>query len=202
MCWMPRLSPHLRGSRPSGVAVPAVDRDLLKRCTQPEVEVVERFRRPLHQPDLPHHRVHRAPPQRAGPEDVEDIAAEVLRIVADDFKLLRTSAASPASPRTSPLLRARLHSRTGAAAEGEEDAIGGDSRLAHRQGRRRAPPRRAWALEVEKLSSAGCGSNEREIVRMWLPWKAGHTKRSARNWTCRSTPSARFFRGHARKVCR
>src|SRR5207302_145608 len=83
-----------RPFRPSGVAAVAltpVDRDLLHRCLNKQPgswnDFVDRFL------SLIYHAIHYTAHLRSArvtPEDVEDIAAEVmLQIVADDYKVLR-----------------------------------------------------------------------------------------------------------------
>ena len=149
----------------------AVDRDLLKRCLAREAgswnDFVDRFL------SLIYHTIGYTAhlrSARVGPEDVEDIAAEVLlRIVADNFKVLRAfrKQSSLATYLTVVTRRVCVHELV--RRQKVKDAIKtGESRLTE------ADPDDAPAAqkgmesleEVEKLLRRLSGT-EREIVRLY-----------------------------------
>ncbi len=149
----------------------AVDRDLLKRCLAREPgswnDFVDRFL------SLIYHTIGYTAhlrSARVGPEDVEDIAAEVLlQIVADNFKVLRAfrKQSSLATYLTVVARRVCVHQL--ARRQKVKDAINsGESRLAEPDPDDAPAAQKGMESleEVEKLLRRLSGK-EREIVRLY-----------------------------------
>jgi RNA polymerase sigma-70 factor (ECF subfamily) len=150
----------------------AVDRDLLRRCLHREPgswnDFVDRYL------SLIYHAIGYTAHLRSarlGPEDVEDIAAEVLlRIVADDFKVLRDfrKESSLATYRTVITRRICVHELV--RRQKVKDAIKrGDSRLAQPEPDDAPAAQKGMESleEVEKLLRRLRKKQEREIVRLY-----------------------------------
>jgi RNA polymerase sigma-70 factor (ECF subfamily) len=150
------------------VALTNLDRDLLRRCLahQPGAwnDFVDRFLGLIYH--VVHHTSHlRSTPMR--PEDIEDLAAEVLlQIVANDYAVLRQfkGKCSLATYLTVISRRICVHemARRGAAREVQP---GGDhGELEHEEDMPRSPGLESLE-EVERLLSK-LPSREREVVRL------------------------------------
>jgi RNA polymerase sigma-70 factor (ECF subfamily) len=150
----------------------AVDRDLLRRCLAREPgswnDFVDRYL------SLIYHAIGYTAHLRSariGPEDVEDIAAEVLlRIVADDFKVLRDfrKESSLATYLTVVARRVCVHELV--RRQKVRDAIKrGDSRLAQPEPDDAPAAQKGMESleEVEKLLRRLRNRQEREIVRLY-----------------------------------
>jgi RNA polymerase sigma-70 factor (ECF subfamily) len=149
----------------------AVDRDLLKRCLNREPgswnDFVDRFL------SLIYHTIGytaHARSVRVGPEDVEDIAAEVLlRVVADNFKLLREFRKESSLATYLTVIARRVSVHEMVRRQKVRDAIKrGDSRLAEPDPDDAPVTQKSIESleEVEKLLRR-LGGQEREIVRLY-----------------------------------
>ena len=149
----------------------AVDRDLLKRCLAREAgswnDFVDRFL------SLIYHTIGytaHARSVRVAPEDVEDIAAEVLlRIVADNFKVLRDFQRKSSLATYLTVIARRVCVHELVRRQKVRDAIKrGDSRLAEPEPDDAPVAQKGIESleEVEKLLRRLRG-NDREIVRLY-----------------------------------
>lgn len=149
----------------------AVDRDLLKRCLSREPgswnDFVDRFL------SLIYHTIGytaHARSTRVGPEDVEDIAAEVLlRIVADNFKLLREFRKESSLATYLTVIARRVCVHELARRQKVRDAIKrGDTRLPEQEPDDAPVAQKSMESleEVEKLLRRLRGT-DREIVRLY-----------------------------------
>jgi RNA polymerase sigma-70 factor (ECF subfamily) len=149
----------------------AVDRDLLKRCLNREPgswnDFVDRFL------SLIYHTIGYTAhlrSTRVGPEDVEDIAAEVLlQIVADNFKVLREFRKESSLATYLTVIARRICVHELARRQKVRDAIKrGDSRLAEPEPDDAPAAQKGMESleEVEKLLRRLSGQ-EREIVRLY-----------------------------------
>jgi RNA polymerase sigma-70 factor (ECF subfamily) len=149
----------------------AVDRDLLRRCLNREPgswnDFVDRFL------SLIYHTIGYTAHLRSarlGPEDVEDIAAEVLlQIVADDFKVLREFRKESSLATYLPVVARRICVHELVRRQKVRDAIKrGDSRLAQPEPDDAPAAQKGMESleEVEKLLRRLKGQ-EREIVRLY-----------------------------------
>jgi RNA polymerase sigma-70 factor (ECF subfamily) len=149
----------------------AVDRDLLKRCLNREAgswnDFVDRFI------SLIYHTIGYTAHLRSArlsPEDVEDIAAEVLlRIVADNFKLLREFRKESSLATYLTVIARRICVHELVRRQKVKDAIKrGDSRLAQPEPDDAPAAQKGMERleEVEKLLRRLRGQ-EREIVRLY-----------------------------------
>lgn len=149
----------------------AVDRDLLRRCLAHEPgswnDFVDRFL------SLIYHTIGYTAHLRSarlGPEDVEDIAAEVLlQIVADNFKVLRDFRKQSSLATYLTVITRRICVHELVRRQKVRDAIKrGDSRLAHPEPEGPAEQKGVESLEeVEKLLRRLRDRKEREIVRLY-----------------------------------
>jgi RNA polymerase sigma-70 factor (ECF subfamily) len=149
----------------------AVDRDLLKRCLHRDPgswnDFVDRFL------SLIYHTIGYTAHLRSvrlGPEDVEDIAAEVLlQIVADDFKVLREFRKESSLATYLTVVARRICVHELVRRQKVKDAIKrGDSRLAQPEPDDAPAAQKGMESleEVEKLLRRLKGQ-EREIVRLY-----------------------------------
>jgi RNA polymerase sigma-70 factor (ECF subfamily) len=150
----------------------AVDRDLLRRCLNREPgswnDFVDRYL------SLIYHAIGYTAHLRSArlsPEDVEDIAAEVLlRIVADDFKLLRDFRKESSLATYLTVITRRICVHELVRRQKVKDAIKrGDSRLAHPEPDDAPAAQKGMESleEVEKLLRRLRKKQEREIVRLY-----------------------------------
>jgi RNA polymerase sigma-70 factor, ECF subfamily len=150
----------------------AVDRDLLRRCLNREPgswnDFVDRFL------SLIYHTIGYTAHLRSArlaPEDVEDIAAEVLlRIVADNFKVLRDFRKESSLATYLTVIARRICVHELARRQKVRDAINrGDSRLAQPEPDDAPAAQRGIERleEVETLLRRLRNRKEREIVRMY-----------------------------------
>jgi RNA polymerase sigma-70 factor (ECF subfamily) len=151
------------------VALTNLDRDLLRRCLahQPGAwnDFVDRFLGLIYH--VVHHTAHlRSTPLR--PEDVEDLAAEVLlQIVANDYAMLRQFRArcSLATYLTVITRRICVHELARRAAAREVQASGGDHAAVEAEEDMPRTPGLESLEEVERLLGR-LPSREREVVRL------------------------------------
>lgn len=150
----------------------AVDRDLLRRCLHREPgswnDFVDRYL------SLIYHAIGYTAHLRSarlGPEDVEDIAAEVLlRIVADDFKVLRDFRKESSLATYLTVITRRICVHELVRRQKVRDAIKrGDSRLAQPEPDDAPAAQKGMERleEVEKLLRRLRNKKEREIVRLY-----------------------------------
>lgn len=150
----------------------AVDRDLLRRCLNREPgswnDFVDRYL------SLIYHAIGYTAHLRSArlsPEDVEDIAAEVLlRIVADDFKLLRDFRKESSLATYLTVITRRICVHELVRRQKVKDAIKrGDSRLAQPEPDDAPAAQKGMESleEVEKLLRRLRKKHEREIVRLY-----------------------------------
>jgi RNA polymerase sigma-70 factor (ECF subfamily) len=150
----------------------AVDRDLLRRCLNREPgswnDFVDRYL------SLIYHAIGYTAHLRSarlGPEDVEDIAAEVLlRIVADDFKVLRDFRKESSLATYLTVITRRICVHELVRRQKVKDAIKrGDSRLAQPEPDDAPAAQKGMESleEVEKLLRRLRKKQEREIVRLY-----------------------------------
>ena len=168
----------------------AVDRDLLKRCLAREPgswnDFVDRFL------SLIYHTIGytaHARSVRVGPEDVEDIAAEVLlQIVAADFKVLREFRKDSSLATYLTVIARRICVHELVRRQKVRDAIKrGDSRLAEAEpDDTPVAQKRVWrAWRKSRNCSAGCGARTARLSAS-TTWKAAaRTKRSVPKSTFR-----------------
>ncbi len=149
----------------------AVDRDLLRRCLNREAgswnDFVDRFL------SLIYHTIGytaHARSVRVAPEDVEDIAAEVLlRVVADNFKVLREFRKESSLATYLTVIARRVSVHELARRQKARDAIKrGDSRLAEPEPDDAPAAQKGMESleEVEKLLRRLRGQ-DREVVRLY-----------------------------------
>lgn len=150
----------------------AVDRDLLRRCLHREPgswnDFVDRYL------SLIYHAIGYTAHLRSarlGPEEVEDIAAEVLlRIVADDFKVLRDFRKESSLATYLTVITRRICVHELVRRQKVRDAIKrGDSRLAQPEPDDAPAAQKGMERleEVEKLLRRLRNKKEREIVRLY-----------------------------------
>ena len=150
----------------------AVDRDLLRRCLNREPgswnDFVDRYL------SLIYHAIGYTAHLRSarlGPEDVEDIAAEVLlRIVADDFKVLRDFRKESSLATYLTVITRRICVHELVRRQKVRDAIKrGDSRLAQPEPDDAPAAQKGMERldEVEMLLRRLRNKKEREIVRLY-----------------------------------
>jgi RNA polymerase sigma-70 factor (ECF subfamily) len=150
----------------------AVDRDLLRRCLNREPgswnDFVDRYL------SLIYHAIGYTAHLRSarlGPEDVEDIAAEVLlRIVADDFKVLRDFRKESSLATYLTVITRRICVHELVRRQKVRDAIKrGDSRLAQPEPDDAPAAQKGMERleEVETLLRRLRNKQEREIVRLY-----------------------------------